>query len=50
MLKPKLLKQLLPKPVKAEQIEVSMVMLIHDEPAVSTAWLADLCIRAVEVA
>ena len=50
MLKPKLLKQLLPKPVKAEQVEVSMVASMHDEPAVPTAWLLDVCLRAAEAA
>ena len=46
MLKPKLLKQLLPKPVKAGQVEVSMVASMHDEPAVPTAWLLDVCLHA----
>lgn len=50
MLKPKLLKQLLPKPLKAEQVEVSMVASMHDEPAVPTTWLLDVCLRAVEEA
>ena len=50
MLKPKLLKQLLPKPVKADQVEVSMVASMHDEPAVPTAWLLDVCLHATEEA
>lgn len=50
MLKPKLLKQLLPWPLKAEQVEVSMVASMHDEPAMPTAWLLDTCLRAAEAA
>jgi hypothetical protein len=50
MLKPKLLKQLLPKPVKADQVEVSMVASMHDETAVPTAWLLDICLHATEEA
>ncbi|BAV33909.1 methyltransferase [Sulfuricaulis limicola] len=50
MLKPKLLKQLLPKPLKAEQVEVSMVASMHDESAVPTPWLLDVCLRAAEEA
>jgi predicted O-methyltransferase YrrM len=50
MLKPKLLKQILPRPVKAEQVEVSMVSSMHDEPAVPTPWLLDVCLHAAEAA
>jgi predicted O-methyltransferase YrrM len=50
MLKPKLLKQLLPWPLRAEQVEVSMVASMHDEPAMPTAWLLDTCLRAAKEA
>lgn len=50
MLKPKLLKRLLFSPVKADQVEVSMVSSMHDETTVPTAWLLDACLRAVEEA
>lgn len=50
MLKPKLLKQLIPKPLKADQVEVSMVASMHDESAMPTAWLLDVCLRSAEEA
>lgn len=50
MLKPKLLKQLIPKPLKADQVEVSMVASMHDESAMPTPWLLDVCLRSAEEA
>ncbi len=47
MLKPKLIKALLPKPLKAGQVEISMVASMDDEPAMPTPWLIDVCLRAI---
>lgn len=50
MLKPKLLRTLLPSPLKADHVEVSMIASLHDDPAVPTDWLIQTCLRAIEEA
>lgn len=50
LFKPKLLRLLMPKPLNAEQVEVSMVASMHDESAMPSPWLIDTCLRAIEEA
>lgn len=50
MIKPKLLRALVPTPLKASHVELSLIASAHDEPGHPTEWLLETSLRAIEAA